>query len=681
MTYGNEVQKNRDPDTTRTDMAAALIKLQQELKAHGLAQQKLEEKIREESRKSLESAKKYQELVEETSDLIARLDRRGHLTFINKAAQALFGVQPDEYFGVSIFRFIHPDDRQKVKQWWNKSLADRASRTAIELRQVSAGTGAVYCLQWSASFHYDDGRMTGIGLIGRDVTAIRRAEQNYENLFSKMLDGFALHEIICRDGKPIDYRFLSVNPAFETLTGLKAEKLLGKTVLEVMPATERHWIDTYGKVALTGEPITFENYSASIDKFFEVAAYSPAPTQVACIFQDITPRKKAEQEKARLEAELRRRHKMEAIGTLAGGIAHDFNNILAAILGYTDMAMEELPAWNPAKNQLKEVMKAGNRARDLVRQILAFSRREEQLREPVNLKALVQEVVVFLRSAIPITIDICLDLDPQCGNILADQTQIHQVLMNICTNASQAMESEGGILSISLKEVRPGEDGLDHTVRLPAVPLVRLDISDTGPGIREEHLDRIFDPYFTTKAFGKGSGMGLAVVHGIVKNHDGLIRVTGNSPRGTCFTLYFPRTEQKLECPALADSRCDPGSERLLVIDDDPGIARMLKTFLEKQGYATTTLCSCRKAFDLFRAGPDSYDLIITDQTMPDMTGEELAEKLLKIRPDIPIVLCTGYTPMIDEMSAKNPGIKACHMKPVALTDLAATVRRLLDEL
>ena len=509
---------------------------------------------------------------------------------------------------------------------------------------------------------------------------IRQAELNYKNLFSKMLNGFALQEIICRNGQPVDYRFLSVNPAFEALTGLKAEDLIGKTVLEVLPDTEPYWIDTYGQVALTGSPTFLENYSASLDKYFEVAAYCPAPGQFACIFQDITPRKKADLEKFLLEKQLRRRHKMEAIGTLAGGIAHDFNNILAAILGYTDMAMEDLPPWNLARNHLQEVTKAGNRAKELVKQILAFSHKEEQHREPVSLNTLIQEVVVFLRSTIPTTIDILLDLSPDCGPILADQTQIHQVLMNICTNAAQAMDAEGGTLSLCLREVTPTVEELDQTGgRLPAGLLVRLDIADTGPGISDDHLDRIFDPYFTTKEFGAGTGMGLAVVHGIVKNHYGMIRVSKNLPKGTCFSLYFPRTEERIKPQAVTDEPCGPGQERLLVVDDDPSIARMLQIFLNKQGYTTTILGSSRKALEIFRAKPQAFDLIITDQTMPDMTGEDLAAKILALRSDIPIVLCTGYSTMIDEEKARLQGIKAFHMKPVALKDLAATVRRLLD--
>ena len=621
-------------------------------------------------------------LVEETNDLIAHLDQKGRITFINRAAQALFDVPPKEYSGVSFLRFIHPDDRQRAKLWWGRCIADKAGRTSIELRQVSTRAQTTYFLQWSASFHYDEtGRFTGIGAIGRDFSEIHRAERNYRNLFSKMLNGFALHEIICRDGLPVDYRFLSVNPAFEAFTGMTAENLIGKTVLEVLPETEHAWIDTYGRVALTGQPISFERYTASLDKYFEVAAYCPAHGQFACIFQDITPRKNADVEKALLEKQLRRRHKMEAIGTLAGGIAHDFNNILAAILGYSDMAMEDLPPWSQARNHLQEVTKAGNRAKELVKQILAFSRKEEKHREPISLNTLVQEVVVFLRSTIPTTIDILLDLDPDCGPILADQTQIHQLLMNICTNAAQAMEAEGGTLSLCLREVTPTEEELNQTgSRLPAGPLVRLDIADTGPGISDEHLDRIFDPYFTTKEFSTGTGMGLAVVHSILKNHDGMIRVSKNLPRGTCFSVYFPRTEEQIKPPAVAEVPCGPGQERLLVVDDDPSIARMLQVFLNNQGYTTTILDSSRKALEIFRTKPQAFDLVITDQTMPDLTGEELAAKILALRSDIPIILCTGYSTMIEEVKTRQQGIKAYHMKPVALKDLAATVRRLLDD-
>ncbi|MFH0784154.1 MAG: response regulator [Pseudomonadota bacterium] len=507
----------------------------------------------------------------------------------------------------------------------------------------------------------------------------RNLEQDYQNLFTKMLDGFALHEIICQKDKPVDYRFLSVNPAFETLTGLAAKDILGKTAREVLPNLEPYWIEMYGKVALSGEPVNFEQHAPELDKHFQIAAYCPAPGQFACIFQDVTLRKKAEQEKVALEAQLRRRHKMEAIGTLAGGIAHDFNNILAAILGYAEMALEEIPTWSQANSQIQEVLKAGTRAKNLVRQILAFSHREDQNREPVNLNALITEVVVFLRATIPTTIDILLDLAPNCGNILGDPTQIHQVLMNLCTNAGQAMETDGGTLAITLRK----ETFTDEVKAQEATPrqgtFVRLDIADTGSGIPENCLERIFDPYFTTKEFGKGSGMGLAVVQGIVKSHDGLIKVVNNPEKGVTFSLSFPSIDAPARPVETEELAKTTGSERILVVDDEPSIARMLEIVLKNNGYAVQTLSSSTKALEIFRADPSAFDLLLTDMTMPDLAGDNLALAIHQLRIDIPIILCTGYSSRIDELQAREVGVQAFLMKPVDFKELTSTVRRLLD--
>jgi len=506
------------PDTSQT-----LKKLREEIEARTIAEQQLrlsrmqlEERVFEQTAKYRESEKKYRKLVEDTHDLIAHLTPRGRLTFINRAAQKILDLSPVEYLGLSLFRFIHPEDRRRVLTWWRGCLADQSSGTFIELRQVNVKNGQAYNLQWSAAIQYSAaGKISGIGVIGRDVSEMRKAEQEYRNLFSKMFDGFALHKIICRGGRPADYRFLSVNPAFEKITGLAAKDLLGKTALEVLPNLEQHWIDAYGKVALSGEPSNFEQYTAELDKHFQIAAYCPAPGQFACIFQDITLRKKAEQEKANLETQLRQRHKMEAIGTLAGGIAHDFNNILAAILGYADMALEEIPLWHSAHNQIQEVVKAGNRAKDLVRQILTFSRKEEQHREPVNLYALITEVVVFLRATIPTTIDILLDLDPDCGNLLGNQTQIHQVLMNICTNAAQAMETHGGTLAIILRQFDFSEQTQSPIAGLKQGHFLRLDIRDTEPAFRKnissESSIRISPPRNLARARAWGSPSSTAL--------------------------------------------------------------------------------------------------------------------------------------------------------------------------
>lgn len=394
---------------------------------------------------------------------------------------------------------------------------------------------------------------------------------------------------------------------------------------------------------------------------------------------DLTDRKQAERDRITLETQLRQSHKMEAIGTLAGGIAHDFNNILAAILGYADMAMDDIPTNSPVKYQIEQILKAGNRAKDLVKHILSFSRKENQARVPVEISNLVREALNFLRASIPTTIRIQENNDIQSANILADATQIHQVIVNLCTNSAHAMDEQGGILEVTLSNQEFSENDLKKESNLTPGKYVRLCVKDSGVGIDQKDLDRIFDPYFTTKGVGKGSGMGLAVVAGIVKSHDGMITVDSKPGDGTIFNVYFPIIEQKIQEKIEDDSPIPTGKESILVVDDEDSLIDVTRKRLERLGYQVTTQTSSIKALEIFRANPGDFDLVISDQTMPELTGEHLANELLVIRPDIPIIICTGYSSKMDAEKARSRGITAFIMKPVDKTELAKTIRDALD--
>lgn len=396
------------------------------------------------------------------------------------------------------------------------------------------------------------------------------------------------------------------------------------------------------------------------------------------IFLDITQRKKAEQERKNLEVQLRQAHKMEAIGTLAGGIAHDFNNLLAAIIGYADLANEDIPQDSPAKLQIEEVLKAGSRAKDLVKQILAFSRKSKLGRIPVQIPLVLKEVVHLLRASIPTTIDIRLDIGSGCRPVLADQTQIHQVILNLCTNAAQAMEKEGGLLEIRL--IHMETDGTSDYPGLTPGAYVQLSVKDTGHGIEKQILDKIFDPYFTTKKIGKGSGMGLAMVHGIVKRHKGVIHVDSTPNVGSVFHVFLPASDQAVLDQNKKVQPLVGGSEHILVVDDEASIADMTRMRLERLGYTVTSKTSSRAALDLFCRYPDRFDLVITDQTMPQMTGEKMAAQMISVRKDIPIILSTGYSSRIDEEKTGQMGIRALLMKPVDMRELSVCIRRVLDD-
>lgn len=382
-----------------------------------------------------------------------------------------------------------------------------------------------------------------------------------------------------------------------------------------------------------------------------------------------------------LEAQLRQAQKVEAIGTLAGGIAHDFNNMLAAMLGYTELAIANLDPSSGVVGHLKESLKAMHRARDLVQQILAFSRKSVQERRPLAISQIAAEAMKLLRPSIPTTIEIRQEIGNSSGMVLADPTQIHQVIMNLCTNGAQAMEDDGGMLRIAVTDVTITPDDLTHTEELPpAGSYVRLEVEDNGPGIPQEHIDKIFDPYFTTKDVGKGSGMGLAVVAGIVKSHEGTMVVDNSPGKGVRFSVYFPVADHLLQAQPTNDEQPLPtGTEHILIVDDEESVAEITALRLKQLGYTVTTSTSSSEALTLFGGDPHRFDLVITDQTMPQLTGDKLIAELRRLRPDVPVILCTGYSSRIEkEPGSTIFGANALLSKPVAGRDLAETVRAVL---
>jgi CheY-like chemotaxis protein len=372
---------------------------------------------------------------------------------------------------------------------------------------------------------------------------------------------------------------------------------------------------------------------------------------------------------------------MEAIGTLAGGIAHDFNNILTGIMGYAELASWDLTEGSKAKYNIKQSISAAHRAKDLVQQILAFSRQGKQDRRPLDIRPIIKEGLKFLRASIPATIEIRHNIAGDMGIIEADPTQIHQVLMNLCTNAAHAMSERGGLLEVSLSQfdLGPGVKGAYHGMDVGRY--LKLRVTDTGHGITPEVLPRIFEPYFTTKEVGKGTGLGLATVHGIVKSYGGGITVSSEPGEGAVFEIYFPRIDTEKEPTAVDQS--EPlllgEQERILFVDDESSIVEINQFLLKHLGYQVEGRTSSIEARELFRAHPDRFDLVITDMTMPNMTGDKLAQELLKIRPGIPIILCTGFSERITADKAKAMGIEEFVTKPLIIYDLAKLIRRALD--
>jgi signal transduction histidine kinase len=380
------------------------------------------------------------------------------------------------------------------------------------------------------------------------------------------------------------------------------------------------------------------------------------------------------------EARLRQAQKLEAIGTLAGGIAHDFNNILWVISGNNELAMTALPADHPVRRNLQRIEQACNRAQDLVRQILSFSRQGEQQKQPLQISSIVKEALKLLRASLPVTIEIRPTIVQEKAMVLADVGQVNQVLLALCTNAAHAMREEGGVLEVGLERCQLSETDGDRPPELEPGPYVVLTVSDTGEGIRPEIRERIFDPFFTTKPVDQGTGLGLSVTHGIVRSHGGTITVSSHPGQGATFRVYLPEMQPAKPVGAGGDLASLPhGCERVLLVDDEEGVREVVSALLARLGYRVECCARPDDALRRFESDPQGFDMVITDQTMPHLTGDRLATELLRLRADVPIVLLTGHSDRLADQQAAGLGVRALLFKPVSIRELAVTVRNALD--
>ena len=513
------------------------------------------------------------------------------------------------------------------------------------------------------------------------IDLLKKADADLRNSWEqiKYLADAAWEAIIIHE----DGILIQANQQFYELFGYEPEELSGRPLVPILiPPDSMEFVNSqmrsgnlgpYEAIGLkkTGEKFPMEVRIKQIE-------FQGRPVRVVAV-RDISERIRAEVERVKLETQLRQAHKMEAIGTLAGGIAHDFNNILSGIIGFTELSVLDVPRDSLIRQNLQQVLKAAARAKGLIQQILTFSRRTEQERLPMEIAPIVKESVDLIRSSIPSTIEIKADLNTKPALILADSTQISQVVMNLCTNAADSMRDTGGLLEIKLTEIEFDEDAIAQFPGLRPGKHQELTISDSGGGIDQEIISRIFDPFFTTKDHGKGTGMGLAVVHGIVKVHDGAIHVYSAPGRGATFKVYFPVVDTVLKTEVEPGEKPPTGTESILFIDDEEMLVSIGLAMLQKLGYQVVGKTDPAEALEEFKARPNNYDLVITDLTMPKMTGDRLARAILGIRPDMPIILCTGYSEKIDEKEAKDLGIREFILKPVTLGLLARTIRKVLD--
>ncbi len=528
----------------------------------------------------------------------------------------------------------------------------------------------------------EDGRYLGRRASNCDITERKRTEDKLR-LFSHAVDSSIDGIAICN----VDDKVIYVNDAFVKMWGYSREESMGKGVAffcvgddipklkEVLKQTTRGgWTGE-----LVGKRKDGESFPMAVSSSRVVDDKGNLIAHMA-ILKDVTERKYAEEEKKELEAQLRQAQKMEAIGTLAGGIAHDFNNILTPIIGQTQMALLDIADDSPIRFSLQEVVQAGHRAKDLVKQILTFSRQREQRQMPLKLTPVAKEVVKLLRSTLPATIEIRQNMKAESDTIFAEPTQMHQVLMNLCTNAAHAMRETGGVLEVGLSDMDFDAKALAQYPDLKAGAYVKLTVADTGHGMEREVMNRVFDPFYTTKAVGEGTGMGLSVAHGIVKAHGGTITVDSEPGKGTTLNVFLPTIASEVSLQAECYlGRIPKGNERILLVDDEAAVVHTVGPMLEHLGYEVVARTSSIEALEAFRAQPDKFDLVITDLAMPNMTGDCLAQELRQIRPDEPVVLCTGFSELIDEDKAKAIGIDGYVMKPIVMEDIAETIREVLD--
>jgi PAS domain S-box-containing protein len=616
--------------------------------------------------------------------------------------------------GENFFGLVHPEHRERVRDQI-LSTTRAPGRTVPVEASMRNKDGGWRIVELTARNLLRDPRVSGIVVDGRDITERKQTEEklrrSHESLEAKIaarttelqkalerLDNeikahkeseeerLRLSAIIEQGGDcviildragTIQY----VNPAFEKVSLYTREEVTGRpfdAIKAPVPddvAWEGMWktLETgsmwVGRAANAKKDGTVYHVERTIcpvrDKTGRVVNYVCAERDPA--------------ERAGLDAELQQAQKMQAIGTLARGIAHDFNNILAAIIGFAELALDDVEKKGSVTRHLQQVSKAGHRGRELVKQILAFSRQGEQEQKPVQVAPIVRGVLNLMRASLPSTIDIRSKIETENGIILADASQIHQLLINLVTNAGQAIQGGKGAIEVRVTDFVLGDsDASPHSDMLPGA-YVRISVSDTGPGVDSLIRDRIFEPFFTTGQRSEGGGMGLSIVYGIVKSNHGAITVGGAEGGGAVFDVYFRKLEEATPAAKTKDTHVPKAKRHILFVDDEEALVEVAKKMLERLGYEVVAEQDSVRALKQFQRDPERFDLVITDQTMPNMTGIELAKRLMSIRKDIPVILCTGFSEVISPEAAKTMGIREFVMKPIVKSEMAKTIARVID--
>ena len=570
------------------------------------------------------------------------------------------------------------EEKQRLAALFSGPAGFREEKTTVRSKE-----GDLHTVLWSAEPIEIGGGSCLIHVL-QDITEAERADEEliesdirYRELFNRMSSGVAVFEKNATNG---DFALKDINKAGEKIT--QKSDLAGQIIRQTVPDLEELGLaKVFQQVWRTGRALHHPIYQYKEERlvfWLESYIYKLPTGEIVVVFDDVTELKRSAHAKSQLEARLRQAQKMEAMGTLAGGIAHDFNNILQAILGYAELALLKLPPKDPTKHYVEQIFKAAQRARNLVTQILAFSHQTEQEFKPLKIEPVLHEAVGLLRAALPANINIKLNIEPEAGTVKADPTQVHQIIMNLCTNAAHAMREKGGLLKLGLTQVKIDQSAAPRITDLKPGSYMQLSVRDTGHGMSREILERIFDPFFTTKARGEGTGLGLSVVHGIVRVHGGAITAYSELGKGSQFHVYLPMISDESEYE-LTEREAPTGSEVILFVDDEEALVEMGKDLLEGLGYQVVARACGLEALEAFKAQPHKFDLVITDLNMPHITGLELARNLKQINKEVRVILCSGFSQTLTADQAEAAGIKEVIMKPLVRSQLATAIRRSLQ--
>lgn len=614
-----------------------------------------------------------QTLINQSNDAIFVIDAdTSAFIFVNGKACSNLGYTTEELLALQVSDIsMHNRD---MLSWHNHVASLRKQSLLFEAEQIRKDVTRI-CVEVNASFVSLNDKNFVVSIV-RDISdrkaqtrSLLEEKNKLESLLATLADGITVQDT--------DFKILYQNKVHSDKQGIHTgeycyQAYQNRTTICPGCLLAQSFID--GKVHR--RETTAPTEKGIIHLEVTSSAMKDADGNIIAGIEsvrDITVQKK-------LEERLRQSQKMEAMGTLAGGIAHDLNNILTPILGYSGLALTKLSSHEPLFADLQQVTKAAERAKDLVQQILTFGRQAHQERKAFEPHLVVNEAIKLIRASLPSTIEIHKDISSGCGVIMADPTQLHQIIMNLCTNAYHAMRETGGVLGVSLAKITIENDNEGVSPELARGNYVVIEVSDTGCGMDDTTLARVFEPYFTTKTKGEGTGLGLSVVHGIVESYQGQITVHSEPGKGASFRVYLPGIA---ETPSFAEAVCSEtiptGTERVLLVDDDEIISTMLQQVLRSLGYQVT---SCNNSLDALASivrEPTAFDLLITDMTMPNLTGYQLAQKVLAIRSNLPIILCTGFSELINKEQAQALGIRAYLMKPILVQELGLTVRKVLD--